>query len=554
MKKKRLLSLLLSFCLVAGLFAAMTTSAYADGDTWVYEVKSGDYLSLICSKNGIDYAKNKEWIINTNNLKNPNVLSVGQKLTLPAKGVVKTWVNTGTTPTATTGTTGSAVGGGVIGTVPTTTTTTGTFSVPTVTYTLKSGDYVSAVCQKLKIDFAKNDAWIRAANNITSYNNLKVGMVLVLPAPGTTPALNTAGTGAAATATPVVATTTTTSAVGLLAGDTVSYYMFDYVVKSGDTLFNICNSVGANMDTVQKLNNIANPAALRVGQKLSIPSSVVPSSGSYTKIVAHKVVSGDTVQAICRSYGVDYGKTAGQIKALNNRDNLDAIKVGQTILIPVTGTGAGTGTSQSATSSGTSVITSGATGTAYYTLNKTGAVGGTYALTVNGQSINGASAGQVVHVVVTPDHGNKLSSIQVTRAYNGTAIQVDNNNNFVMPACNVQVSVSFTTDPNAVAHPIAKSNVCGAVNLTYVVGGYANTKAEPGQSVSIIIGTMTNGMTLAEAGKVIDKVYVTTVNPTSAKSLTDGTINPNNYVSVSSNLTFAMPTANVYVTILLRDA
>ena len=119
MKKKRLLSLLLSFCLVVGLFAAMTTTAYADGDTWVYEVKSGDYLSLICSKNGIDFAKNREWIINTNNLKNPDVLTVGQKRTLPAKGVVKTWV--GTTTTTTTGTTATTytVGGGVTGTTTT---------------------------------------------------------------------------------------------------------------------------------------------------------------------------------------------------------------------------------------------------------------------------------------------------------------------------------------------------------------------------------------------------------------------------------------------------
>ena len=551
MKKKRLLSLLLSFCLVVGLFAAMTTTAYADGDTWVYEVKSGDSLSLICSKNGIDFAKNREWIINTNNLKNPDVLTVGQKLTLPAKGVVKTWA--GTTTTTTTGTIATAytVGGGVTGT----TTTAGSYSVPTVTYTLKSGDYVSAVCKKLNIDFAKNDAWIRAANNITNYNNLKVGMVLVLPAPGTTPAVNTAGTGTAATATPVVATTTTASSAGLLAGDTVSYYMFDYVVKSGDTLFNICNSVGANMDTVQKLNNITNPAALRVGQKLSIPSSVVPSSGSYTKIVSHKVVSGDTVQAICKTYGVDYGKNVAKIKALNNRDNLDAIKVGQTILIPVAGTGAASGSSQSGTSSGTSVITNGATGAAYYTLNKSGAVGGTYALTVNGQSINAASAGQVVHVVATPDHGKKLSNISVVKV-NGTGVAVDANNNFVMPACNVSVSVLFVDDPNAVAHSISMSNVCDAVNLTYVVNGYANTKAEAGQTVSLIIGTLPGGKTLAEAGKVIDKVYVTTAdaNPTSVAQFTNGSINPKSFVSVSSNLSFVMPASPVVVTILLKDA
>ena len=62
---KRMLSLLLSLCLMAGLFAGMTTTAYAAGDTQEYVVKSGDNLSTICSKLGVDYAKNKEWIINT---------------------------------------------------------------------------------------------------------------------------------------------------------------------------------------------------------------------------------------------------------------------------------------------------------------------------------------------------------------------------------------------------------------------------------------------------------------------------------------------------------
>ena len=232
---------------------------------------------------------------------------------------------------------------------------------------------------------------------------------------------------------------------------------------------------------------------------------------------------------------------------IRNRDNLDAIKVGQTILIPVAGTGAASGSSQSGTSSGTSVITNGATGAAFYTLNKSGAVGGTYALTVNGQSINGASAGQVVHVVATPDHGNKLSAINVKKVYNNEKVAVDANNNFVMPACDVQVSVSFTTDPNAAAHPIAKSNVCGAVNLTYVVNGYTNSSAEPGQTVTLVLGTLPSGYS-------IDKVYVTTVNPTAVKSLTDGSIDPKNYVSVSSNLSFAMPASNVFVTILLKGA
>ena len=542
---KRLLSLLLSFCLVLGLAAGMTATAYADGDTQTYEVKSGDNVSAICGKLGVDFAKNKEWIQKTNKLSDNFEIVPGQKLTLPAKGKVLKWVDTADTTTTTTTTTDT------IAYTPTIATTTGSFSVPTVQYTLKNGDYVSAVCKTLGIDFAKNDAWIRAANNITNYNNLKIGRVLTLPAPGTTPALSTATPGAATTATTTAATTATTSSGGLLAGDTVSYYMYDYAVKSGDTLFNICNSVGANMDTVQKLNGITNPAALRVGQVLSLTSTVAPNTGTYTRVVAHKVVSGDTVQAICKSYGIDYGTNALKIKALNNRDNLDAIKVGQTILIPVPGAAAATGTAtQSATSSGSTVITNGATGAAYYTLNKTGTANGTYALTVNGQSINGASAGQTVHVVTTPDHGYKLAKngVTVVKVYNGTGVKVDANNNFVMPACDVKISVTFEADPSAKPYALQKSNVCAAqANPTFVVNGYVNTKAEPGQSVSIVLGTLPSGYT-------VDKVYVTTKNPTSKDQLTKGTLDAKYFVSVSSSLSFTMPTGDVYVTVLLKGA
>ena len=428
---KRMLSLLLSLCLVAGLFAGMTTTASAEENTWVYTVVSGDTLSKICSKNGIDLNKNLEWIVNTNKLKSPDVLIVGQKLTLPKKGVVLKWEGSSSS---------------------------------------------------------------------------------------TTPASTIAAT-----------TTTTTAGVGLLAGDTVAYYMFDYVVRSGDTLFKICQTYGANMDTVQKLNGIANAAVLRVGQKLSIPSSIVP-GGTYTRIVSHTVVSGDTVAKICSSYGVSYtGATITKIKALNNRDNLDVIKVGQKILIPVPGSGAG-----GSSSAGSSAITNGATGAAYFTLNKTG-------------SINGASAGQVVHVVATPDHGYKLNKITVVRDYNNTEITVDKNNNFTMPACDVRIVVTFTADPNAAPHSITKSSVSDPVTLTYVVNGYTDTKAEKGQTVAIVLGTLPSGYTLS-------KVFVTTEQPTSQQQLTKGQMDAKKIVSVASNLTFTMPASDVYVTVILKGA
>ena len=126
--KKRLLSLLLCLCVVAGLFAGLSVTAYADdGDTWVYTVQKGDYLSKICADHKIDFNANREWIVNTNKLKNPNILSVGQTLVLPKEGKVLKYVapttTTTTTPTATT--TGTVV-------TPTTTTTTYTGGASTI--------------------------------------------------------------------------------------------------------------------------------------------------------------------------------------------------------------------------------------------------------------------------------------------------------------------------------------------------------------------------------------------------------------------------------------
>ena len=535
--KKRLLSLLLCLCVVAGLFGALSATAYADdGDTWVYTVQKGDYLSKICADHKINFEANREWIVRTNNLKNPNILSVGQTLILPKEGKILRYV----APTTETTTTPST-------TIPTTVapTTTGyTGGAPTIQYTLKSGDTVLKVCQTLGIDFHANYDWITTVNGITNYNNLKVGRVLTLPAPGTTPALSTA---TPTTTTGTVTTGTTVATTGTtLAGDTVQYYLIDYVVKSGDTLYNICNYFGANSATVQSLNGITNAARLTVGQKLSIPSMSAPTSGTYTKVIAHKVVAGDTVDALCRSYGISYAANANKISALNNNINLAAIKVGQTLLFPVSSSAGGSGGGSSVVPGQGGSVTPGTAGNTYYTLNKTGSVNGTYSLTVNGQSVNGAVNNQTVHVVATPDHYYSLDKITVTRTSNGANIPVDANNNFVMPASDVQIVVTFKYDETKTPHNIINYEN-SQLSVTPVVNGYTNYQAEPGQSVSLIFDKL-------PSGKVISKIMVSTVKPNSLDEVINNKINSNYLVSVSSNFTFTMPAYNVFVTVVLKDA
>ena len=151
--------------------------------------------------------------------------------------------------------------------------------------------------------------------------------------------------------------------------------------------------------------------------------------------------------------------------------------------------------------------------------------------------------------MATPDHGYKLNKITVTKAYNGQEVKVDKNNNFVMPACNVNISVTFKTDPNSAPHSINKSSVgdTSSVTLTYVVNGYSNATAEKGQTVALVLGTL-------PSGRLLSKVYVTTVAPTSLTQLTKGTLDAKYFVSVSSNLTFTMPASDVYITIVLKNA
>lgn len=149
-------------------------------------------------------------------------------------------------------------------------------------------------------------------------------------------------------------------------------------------------------------------------------------------------------------------------------------------------------------------------------------------------------------MVATPDHYYSLDKITVTRTSNGANIPVDANNNFVMPASDVQIVVTFKYDETKTPHNIINYEN-SQLSVTPVVNGYTNYQAEPGQSVSLIFDKL-------PSGKVISKIMVSTVKPNSLEEVINNKINSNYLVSVSSNFTFSMPAYNVYVTVVLKDA
>ena len=356
-------------------------------------------------------------------------------------------------------------------------------------YVIESNDTMISICKSLGIDFASNYLWIMAVNDIKNFNNIKAGQVVYLPrfdtskntnlanelvvglnpnsqaakliaatmpnatAVTTTPTATVTVPVTTTVTTPVAVTTTavaTPVAVATQAGDTIVSYLVNHVMKSGETVGGICAALGvdfsANAEQIKKLSGITSWNNIPVGKVVVIPSLVVPAGSSYTAIVAHRVIAGETVGIICAKFGLDYGKVKEQLKALNNTNNLDVIKAGQIFYVPgpgggVTTTVATVGTVGTAVATTTGVVTTiepvqtskMASGTSAH---------GSFVLQVNGQTVNAATAGQTVTIVATPEAGYTVNTVTVLKD-KGTASVPVNGMSFVMPNSAISVNVTF---------------------------------------------------------------------------------------------------------------
>lgn len=307
----------------------------------------------------------------------------------------------------------------------------------TIKYTLKPGDTVLAVCNSLGIDFYANQAWITKTNNIKNYNTLKAGTVLTLPAAGTT-----------TTAPSITGSTPAEGSAndkGLLDGDFVSGYLIPHVMQSGETVYAVCNALGidfnANSDRIMKINNITSYNKVAVGRSILLPSTKAPASGSCVKIVAHKIVSGDTTYGICSSYGISYDGNLKLLQTLNNKENMGAIKAGQLLYLPVPAVISANqsgSTNTGNTSAGTNTPAP-ALYEIYTSINN-----GELLVQISGVTVTKAKAGDTIKVECTADKGYTLDKISVTKHGEATtSVEVASDGSFKMPAYAVDVKVSF---------------------------------------------------------------------------------------------------------------
>ena len=123
--------------------------------------------------------------------------------------------------------------------------------------------------------------------------------------------------------------------------DYAAFYLTEYKVQSGDTLTSICESRGIKYadyaSVIKNVNGISNPNKLVAGRTYWIPTRSLGECDRYYTVYRHVLVKGDTVSALCSSYGVKLNSVSTLIQNLNGVSSLTNFAVGVGIYLPVPG-------------------------------------------------------------------------------------------------------------------------------------------------------------------------------------------------------------------------
>lgn len=149
---------------------------------------------------------------------------------------------------------------------------------------MRSGDTLWLIAQRYNTTVEE----IKRLNGLTS-NSLSIGQVLRIPATGSTGG---------------------------------SY--FEYIVRSGDTLWLLAQRYNTTVDAIKNLNGLSGNS-LSIGQILKIPSAGTTPAPYFDYIVR----SGDTLWQLAQRYGT----TVNAIKSLNGLTS-NILNIGQVLRIP----------------------------------------------------------------------------------------------------------------------------------------------------------------------------------------------------------------------------
>ena len=187
--------------------SSSSSSSTAATTVGTYTVKAGDTLSAIASR----YSTSSSTLASLNSLSNPNLIYVGQVLKVSSNASTSSSTSSSANSTVTTA----------------------------ASYTVKSGDTLSAIAAKYGTTYQA----LASTNSISNPNDIYVGQVIKVSA---------------------TATAASSQAVSSINSNG------SYTVKSGDTLYGIALANGLNWQTLAKQNGISDPNVIFVGQKLSL--------------------------------------------------------------------------------------------------------------------------------------------------------------------------------------------------------------------------------------------------------------------------------------------
>lgn len=422
-------------------------------------IESGDTLEALCTAHGI---KTNDKMLNTLN-SNLSKLIVGQSIIFPIyHGPSGTSAETIGKPPAS----GTASESGGSSEAPSVSTG-DPIAYYLYPYVMQQYDMVINVCADLGINFNQESEFIRRVNNISSWSNIPVGAVILLP---------------------------------VKSAPSKGYTVYAHKIVSGDMVVNICSNYGiaysANEALLKAVNNSSNLGRIYIGDTFYVPVSGVAGGGSggsgggsgsattydITKVAptngTYSVKVGDVaVKAVAE------GKTVSVVATPNSGYTVDKITVTKTGDTSVTVAVTDGAFKMPAFPVTVTVTFKTASAPVSYNIYSDTAANGTYKVMVNGTAGSKAKAGDSVKIVATPNDGYKLESIKVT--YNSYTNNVDvDGDTFTMIDHDVRVTVSFVSDTVS-AITLRSDNGNGTFYAT--LNGSKVTEAPKNKTVSIYV-------------------------------------------------------------------
>ena len=135
-------------------------------------------------------------------------------------------------------------------------------------------------------------------------------------------------------------TISTINSKNAISADKVKYYVIPYVIEKGDSIAHIYWLWGLRFENYQEdikaLNYKDDLDLLFVGNTYLLPTNEANCiTATYTTVMSHILKSGESVSDIFAAYGIDFNANRQQLERYNLGRDLTKLSAGSELLIPL---------------------------------------------------------------------------------------------------------------------------------------------------------------------------------------------------------------------------